>query len=213
VNDVAGASLYGWPAAPIEGPWITYDWADTHLVLGECRSVSAGETDPQEVRAAAFVGLFRDAFDDVLRFCARRVAAEKAEDLAAETMTVAWRRFEEMPPGRGAQRAWLFITARNLMLRDNRDESRRRTLAVRIAPSQTVDVPGVDGEASARVDLGRAWQLLSERHQEALALTAWEGLTTLEAAAVIGILPVAYRLRPGRGSCCRRNCDFGVQRQ
>jgi RNA polymerase sigma-70 factor (ECF subfamily) len=150
------------------------------------------------VRAEAFAGLFRDAFDDVLRFCARRVAPAKAEDIAAETMAVAWRRFQELPPGRGDQRAWLFTTARNLMLHEGRDESRRRSLAVRIAPSRVVDVPGVDGEASARVDLGRAWRLLSEGHQEALALTVWEGLTTLEAAAVLGISPVAYRLRLSR---------------
>jgi len=150
------------------------------------------------VRAAAFADLFRHAFDDVLRFCARRVAPQKAEDIAAETMTVAWRRFEELPPGRGDQRAWLFSTARNLMLRDIRDESRRRTLAIRIAPGQPFDVPGADGEATTRVDLGRAWRLLSESHQEALALTVWEELTTLEAAAVLGISPVAYRLRLSR---------------
>lgn len=171
---------------------------DTHVALGECRSVSDGDRDPQSERAAAFERLFRDVFEDVRRFCVRRVAAEKAEDLAAETMTIAWRRFDEIPAGRGAQRAWLFTTARNLMLRDGRDESRRRTLTVRIAPNQTVDVPGVDGAASARVDLGRAWRLLSEGHQEALTLTVWEGLTTLEAAAVLGISPVAYRLRLSR---------------
>ncbi|MEO5982940.1 MAG: RNA polymerase sigma factor [Pedococcus sp.] len=177
---------------------VSPDWGDTHPVLGECRSVRAGEANPQDVRAAAFAGLFRDAFDDVLRFCTRRLAPETAEDIAAETMAVAWRRFEEMPASRGDQRAWLFTTARNLMLRDSRNDSRRRTLAVRIAPSQISDVPGVDGEASARVDLGRAWGLLSERHQEALALTVWEGLTTLEAATVLGISPVAYRLRLSR---------------
>lgn len=182
----------------MEQSWILFVWGDTHPPLGECRSVRAGEADADDVRAAAFAGLFRDAFDDVLRFCARRVASEKAEDIAAETMAVAWRRFAELPSGRGDQRAWLFTTARNLMLRENRDESRRSTLAVRIAPGHTGDVPGVDGEASARVDLGRAWRLLSERHQEALALTVWEGLTTLEAAAVLGISPVAYRLRLSR---------------
>ena len=48
------------------------------------------------------------------------------------------------------------------------------------------------------MDLGRAWRLLSERHQEALALTVWDGLTALEAATVLGISPVAYRLRLSR---------------
>lgn len=160
--------------------------------------------DPAEVRAAAFAVLFGDAFDDVLRFCARRVTLEQAEDVAAEVMTIAWRRFEEMPKGRGDQRAWLFTTARNLMLRQARDESRRRTLAVCIGSGQASGLPGVDGEAAARVDLGRAWRLLSERHQEALALTVWDGLTALEAATVLGISPVAYRLRLSRARSALR---------
>ena len=157
-----------------------------------------GKAQQSEVRAEAFAALFGDAFGDVLRFCARRVAPDRAEDIAAETMTVAWRRFDDLPPGRGGQRAWLFTTARNLMLRDARDESRRRTLAVLIAPGHAVDVSATEGEAAARVDLGRAWRLLSQRHQEALALTVWDGLTTLEAASVLGISPVAYRLRLSR---------------
>ena len=157
-----------------------------------------GELELAEVGAAAFAALFGDAFDDVLRFCARRVTPAQAEDVAAEVMTIAWRRFEEMPNGRGDQRAWLFTTARNLMLRQARDESRRRTLAVRIGSGQASGWPGVDGEAAARVDLGRAWRLLSERHQEALALTVWDGLTAVEAATVLGISPVAYRLRLSR---------------
>ena len=153
---------------------------------------------PDDPRATAFAVLFRDAFDDVLRFCARRVAPERAEDLAAETMAIAWRRFDDLPRGRGDQRAWLFTTARNLMLHDGRDASRRRTLSVRVGAHHPLDAPAADGEAIARVDLGRAWGLLSERHQEALALTVWDGLTTLEAAAVLGISPVAYRLRLSR---------------
>lgn len=160
--------------------------------------------DRAEVRAAAFADLFHDAFDDVLRFCARRVTTEQAEDAAAETMAIAWRRFEEMPRGRGDQRAWLFTTARNLMLRRARDESRRHALAVRIGSGQASAVPGADGEAAARVDLGRAWRLLSERHQEALALTVWDGLTAPEAAAVLRISPVAYRLRLSRARSALR---------
>lgn len=154
--------------------------------------------EPAEVRAAAFTALFGDAFDDVLRFCARRVTPQQAEDVAAEVMTIAWRRFEDLPSGRGDQRAWLFTTARNLMLRQARDVARRRTLAVRIGSGQASGLPGVDDEASARVDLSRSWRLLSERHQEALALTVWDGLTTGEAAMVLGISPVAYRLRLSR---------------
>lgn len=66
---------------------MSFDWGDTFVVLGECRSVTAGQADLKEVKAAAFASLFREVFDDVLQFCARRVALPQAEDIAAETMT------------------------------------------------------------------------------------------------------------------------------
>lgn len=43
-----------------------------------------------------------------------------------------------------------------------------------------------------------AWRQLPTTHQEALALTAWDGLTAPQAAAVLGITPTAYRLRLSR---------------
>ncbi len=182
---------------------------ETHRALGECGGVRTSEADPRDARATAFAALFGDAFDDVLRFCARRVPPDRAEDFAAEAMAVAWRRFDEVPSGRGNQRAWLFTTARNLMLRDTRDQSRRRTLLLRIGVTQPLDVPGADGEATVRVDLSRAWNLLSERHQEALALTVWDGLNTVEAASVLDISPVAYRIRLSRArSALRAHLDM-----
>lgn len=50
----------------------------------------------------------------------------------------------------------------------------------------------------SRVDLTRAWRLLSAVHQEALALAVFEGLRAPQAAAVLGISPVAFRLRLSR---------------
>jgi RNA polymerase sigma-70 factor (ECF subfamily) len=55
-----------------------------------------------------------------------------------------------------------------------------------------------DEEVAGRADLGRAWRLLSDRHREALALSVWDGLTSQQAATILGISPVAYRLRLSR---------------
>jgi RNA polymerase sigma-70 factor (ECF subfamily) len=49
-----------------------------------------------------------------------------------------------------------------------------------------------------RLDLAEAWTRLSAVHQEALALTVWDGLDAPRAALVLGISPVAYRLRLSR---------------
>lgn len=51
---------------------------------------------------------------------------------------------------------------------------------------------------SRRIDLVKAWNLLSDLHQEALALAVFEELSAPQAAAVIGISPVAFRLRLSR---------------
>ncbi|WP_082589367.1 RNA polymerase sigma factor [Nostocoides sp. Soil756] len=151
-----------------------------------------------EQRAEDFTRLFEDSFDDVFRFCARRAPVARAEDIAAEALATAWRRFETLPVARSDQRAWLFTTARHILLRDERNEGRRRAFTIALGPGHLVDVPGVDGEAATRADLGRAWARLSSVHQEALALTVWEGLSAEEAASVLDISPVAYRLRLSR---------------
>lgn len=59
--------------------------------------------------------------------------------------------------------------------------------------------PGHEGDTVvALADLARAWNRLTAAHQEALSLTCWDGLTGAEAAIVLGISPVAYRIRLSR---------------
>lgn len=63
-----------------------------------------------------------------------------------------------------------------------------------------MDVDESDSDLIARrVDISRAWKQLSAVHHEALALAIWDGLDSQHAAAVLGISPVAYRLRLSRG--------------
>lgn len=50
----------------------------------------------------------------------------------------------------------------------------------------------------ARADLATAWNRLSSRHQEVIALQVWDGLTSTQAAQVLDISPVAYRIRLSR---------------
>jgi RNA polymerase sigma-70 factor (ECF subfamily) len=82
------------------------------------------------------------------------------------------------------------------MLNAQRGEQRRQALGVRLAET----TPNVCSAShadlvSSRIDLSRAWTLLSEVHQEALALAVFENLAAPQAAKVLGISPVAFRLR------------------
>lgn len=154
---------------------------------------------PSDDAEAHFRALYEATYDDLVRFVQRRVHPSHAEDLAAETMLVAWRRFDELPAQRGDARAWLFGIARHLMLNARRGERRRTALQVRIADTAFVRTATDDADVVAsRVDLARAWRLLATQHQEALALSVWDDLTSAEAATVLGISPVAYRLRLSR---------------
>jgi RNA polymerase sigma-70 factor (ECF subfamily) len=139
----------------------------------------------------------------VLRFVARRAHPSYAEDVAAEVYLVAWRRFEDVPDGDGA-RAWLFGVARNVLLTGHRSASRRAALDVRLADARQ-HLPGDDAElVSARVDLSRGWRRLAPDQRECLALTVLDGLTSAEAATVLGTSAVAYRIRLSRARAALR---------
>lgn len=119
---------------------------------------------------------------------ARRRGAHDPEELAAETMAIAWRRLADVPSD--DPRPWLIGTARNLVLTD------RRRFAI-----STADLDGVEPAAvpAPAVDLDPelevALRSLSAQDREALLLVAWEDLTPSAAAASLGISAAAFRVR------------------
>lgn len=151
-------------------------------------------------REQTFKLLYEAVYPDLLRFVQRRAdGQDHAEDVVADSFLVVWRRFDESPPIHEDARAWIFGIARNILLNTQRGEQRRQALGVRLADA--APVPGLDADADLvmnRIDLGRGWRLLSEVHQEALGLTVFEDLTAPQAAAVLNISPVAFRLRLSR---------------
>lgn len=149
-------------------------------------------------REQVFRTLYAAVRPDLLRFVQRRAHPDHAEDLVADAFLVVWRRVDELPPCHLDARAWVFGIARNLLLNEQRGAQRRRALGVRLAalPATALEEPAAD--AVLRLDLTRAWRLLPERHQEALALAVLDDLPAPQAAAVLGISPVAFRLRLSR---------------
>jgi RNA polymerase sigma-70 factor (ECF subfamily) len=147
---------------------------------------------------ARFSALYQASYADLVRFAQRRVEHSHAEDVAAETFLVAWRRLDDVPDEPMDARAWLFGVARHTIMNTRRGSDRRRALAVRLA---TISSTATDGDAELviqQLDLAKAWNLLSEVHQEALALAVLDGLAAPQAAVVLGISPVAFRLRLSR---------------
>ncbi len=152
-------------------------------------------------REQRFRALYDAAYVDLLRFVQRRTHPAHAEDVVADVLLVAWRRLDDVPAATGDARAWLFGVARGTLANGRRGELRHAALAVRVAGALSVLEPhhGDDAELVARrVDLAAVWPRLSPTDQESLALTVWDDLTAVQAAAVLDISAVAYRLRLSR---------------
>ena len=139
--------------------------------------------------------LFRSCYADLVRFAVRRCEPDRAEDVAAEGFIVACRRREDLPVELGDARAWLFGIARRILLAEQRGYARGRALRIRLeSEPREVATQHEDGTL-ALIDLRSAWERLTSLHQEAIALTALDGLSGPEAARVLGVSPVAFRLR------------------
>ncbi|MBA2577536.1 MAG: sigma-70 family RNA polymerase sigma factor [Euzebyaceae bacterium] len=161
-------------------------------------------------RQHTFKSLYEAVYPDLLRFVQRRAHPDHAEDVVADAFLVVWRRLDELPRLQDDARAWVFGITRNRLLNEQRGEQRRRALGVRLAGT-TAAGPPADPDADlavSRVDLGTAWTRLSEVHQEVLGLTVFEELKAPQAAAVLGISSVAFRLRLSRARrALRRHLD------
>ncbi|GAB3244317.1 RNA polymerase sigma factor [Kineosporia babensis] len=146
-----------------------------------------------------FRDVYIQTYADLTRFVVRRLhPPERAEDVVAEAFTVAWQRLGDLPDELDDARAWLFGITRRLLLAEHRADRRGRALAVRIAEHAAVDTLEHDDLVATSVDLVSSWQRLAPAQQEALSLSVWEGLSAGQAAAVLGISPVAFRIRLSR---------------
>ena len=128
---------------------------------------------------------------------ARRRGSRDPEGLAAEVMTVAWRRLDAVPARDPLP--WLLATARNLALAQLREAS--RIAAVGDVDRAFFDPRLEPGGLSPELDA--ALRQLAPIDREALLLIAWEGLTPAQAARVLGVSAVAFRVRLHRA---RRRC-------
>lgn len=147
-------------------------------------------------RELAFERVWRNEMPRIFNYAARHVGASDAHDVAAETFTIAWRRWDDItePPF-----AWLLGVARNVVSNHVRTLQRGRRLDDRVRLLSAVtghSVAYVD--FVARQDAIRRLASLGEKEREALLLTAWDGLSTEEAATLLDITPAALRKRISR---------------
>jgi RNA polymerase sigma-70 factor (ECF subfamily) len=146
-----------------------------------------------------FEALFDRDFDAVWRYIRRRIGADLADELAAETFARAYEGWSRFDPARGDPRAWLFGIATNLLRRHARDERRRfATLAHELAVD---DYAGPAFEVHALVDL---FSRLSLADREVLFLFCWADLTYEQVAAALEVPVGTVRSRLNRARASAR---------
>lgn len=140
----------------------------------------------------AFVSLFHEAFADVWKFARRRcTASADADDVAAETFAVAWRRRRDAP---GAEsRLWLFGIALRVIANQHRSAARQERLRLRLvedaSPPTGDESPAYDGTLLA------ALAALSPDDRELLIMRAWDDLPVTDMAHLLACSPNAVSLR------------------
>jgi RNA polymerase sigma factor (sigma-70 family) len=145
---------------------------------------------PSELDRSAPEERFRAVFRHLgaIAAYARRRGSADPDAVAAEVMTIAWRRLADVPVD--DPRPWLYATARNVVFAEARRAAKepggaRGPEAVAAAP----EVRELDPV------LWDALRSLSQLDREALLLVAWEDLSPKQAARALGINPSAFRVR------------------
>ena len=141
--------------------------------------------------AARFEAIWQSSYAPVFGFVARRCHPDRAADLVEETFLAAWRRLDDCPPD---PRPWLFGIARGILANDHRGLRRAEALRKRLQ-SFAVDTTAPLNEPSGGGTASDAFAALRPKEREAVALVAWDDLTTVEAARVAGCSEATFRVR------------------
>ena len=141
-----------------------------------------------------------DAHSEALyRYVVRRTGdAEEARDVVQETLLRAWRNPEVLQRPDEGVRAWLFTTARNLVIDDLRSARRKREYAAETLPDQwCVDQSRAD-HTQAVLDswiVADALLALSAEHRAVVVGAYYGGRSVAELAHELDIPPGTVKSR------------------
>ena len=141
-------------------------------------------------RAAQFAALYEASYGAIHAYSSRRVGDQAADEIAAETFLVAWRRWDAIPPD---PLPWLYGVAGNVVLRHLEASSRQRRTQTALDDELRLR-PGGAAEAEDE-RLWEAWAQLRAVDREVLALVAWEELSVADAASVLGCSAAVFSVR------------------
>lgn len=141
---------------------------------------------------ARFEALFTQHYAAVVRYAVRRVGADAAQEIVADTFLTAWRRRAEVPE---PPLPWLYGTARRLVANERRRRARADRLGTRVQLNARAGAGDPADLVPEQLRVRAALETLAETDQEVLRLTEWEQLTPAEIGAVLGCSTGAAKVR------------------
>jgi RNA polymerase sigma-70 factor (ECF subfamily) len=140
-------------------------------------------------RAVRFAAVYEDCYGAIHAYASRRVGAEAADEIAAESFLVAWRKFDAVPSD---PLPWLYGVARNVLARHYESNRRQREARAVLERERRPADPVQEGDDPR---LWEAWARLSSSDREVLALVAWEELSVADAALAFGCAAPVFSVR------------------
>lgn len=162
-----------------------------------------------------FALLFRRYAPEVQRYVRRRIGADAADDVVAETFLAAFRQRGSYELERHNARPWLYGIATNLIGRYRRSEVQQYRVLARtgrdpVTESFTDQVDAAVSAAGARGALAAALARLPAAHRDTLLLVVWGDLSYAEAATALGVAIGTVRSRMNRARKRLRGSLAGV---
>jgi RNA polymerase sigma-70 factor, ECF subfamily len=139
-----------------------------------------------------FTAVYDRYFRDIHRYIAGRLDTQVADDIAAETFLIAFRKRDRFDPARGALRPWLFGIATNQVAQHRRVETRHYKALAHAVPAPAVDshenrvVTWVAAEGF-QPQLARALARLTRKERDVVLLVALADLSHEEVAEALSI--------------------------
>jgi RNA polymerase sigma-70 factor, ECF subfamily len=159
--------------------------------------VAPPRPDPTpEFRRDRFEGVFTSNYSRVFSFVLRRTHdRDLAEEIVAETFLIAWRRSENLPD---EPLPWLFGTARRVLANHTRYTKRRSRHGDKV-PLEYVELhdpsSSLADQVADREAFLTAFAAIRDKDRQVLQLVAWDGLSSGEAAEVLGLTKPVFTLR------------------
>jgi RNA polymerase sigma factor (sigma-70 family) len=165
---------------------------------GDALVVQRSWTDPE-----AFAELFDRHADAIHRYTAWRVGRDVADDLLAETFTVAFQHRRRYDLRREDALPWLYGIATNLVSHHRRSEARRlRAMSRELPPAGAEPMADrVASQLTARAacrEVAGALAAMPARHRDVVLLYAWAELDYEQIADALGVPVGTVRSRLAR---------------